>query len=994
MEAQFEFVETPPLSRFAGVGSRTEHLRRRRPGRVSIGAAIVIVSFLAFYKTHAAAFDLFPGGNGGEAPWEKTAGPPGLKVNVIYETNNIVYAGTDTQGVYKSTDDGLSWVAANSGLELTVANDLIASGGNLLVAASSRSSACPSSNNVFKSTDNGVTWSPTSGLSGQIVRSFASKGGFVYAVFANLSASGVFRSSDNGDTWNELPSPIDKGDKIFVSDDAIIVASDNFIWRSLDDGDSWELVEQFALTGTSSFARVGTKLFATGTTVIGTSLDNGGSWTFSPFADGAYSLSSNGDIIYLGSGSKVFKSTDLGDTWIDVSTGLGHGGVQALLYDGDKLFAGTPADSAGIYRSTNGGTSWAPAAAGLPVGSNIRAMISFGGFVFAGTEGDGIYRSSDHGDTWAKIDINNGLLANTLVFTFCIKDNALFAGAANGIYKSTDGGATFSRVIDGFPANKNVTAYSLTVSSGNIIAAVDVLLSPTEALDAIFYSSDEGSTWQQANLPLDATFVSSVASNGSPLAYAGVFGQSSSVTGLYKSFDSGLTWVSRTFSFSVDIERLATTESNVLASTLFTAFYSPDFGEEIWIASTPGNCPFGCGVATYTLRGSSIFAGNTDGMFSSTDGGASWTSINEGFPVCPRPAVEASCADNDYLFAGTFGDGVWRKLLDAAPPSPTPTPTTTPGATPTPTATPAPTVTPRVTPTSTPILTPTPTAAPTAPPSATPTPAPTPTPTPSAQTINLSTRMRVQPGDNVGIGGFIITGTSPKHVLLRTIGPSLTQFGLPNALADPVLELHGPGAFVTVMDDNWRDDPAQEAAILADGIPPTNGLEAAIDATLNPGAYTAVVRGKNDTSGVALMEVYDLSQAVLAKLGNMSTRAFVSTGDNIVIAGFVLGSNNGDDRVVLRGIGPSLTTVGVTNALADPTLELRDSNGGLLVENNDWQDNPTQAAEMTAAGLAPTNNLESGIATTLPPGLYTALLAGRNNGTGIGVVEVYDRGTP
>ena len=254
--------------------------------------------------------------------------------------------------------------------------------------------------------------------------------------------------------------------------------------------------------------------------------------------------------------------------------------------------------------------------------------------------------------------------------------------------------------------------------------------------------------------------------------------------------------------------------------------------------------------------------------------------------------------------------------------------------------------------------------------------------------------MRVQTGDNVGIGGFIITGTAPKHLLLRAIGPSLTQSGVPNALADPVLELHGPGAFVTIMDDNWRDDPVQEAAIIATGIPPANNLESAIDAILAPGAYTAIVRGKNNTSGVGLIEVYDLNQAVLAKLANISTRALVGTGNDVVIAGFILGGSIGNDRIVVRGIGPSLAAAGVPNALANPTLELRDANGVLLASNNDWQDSAAQAAELTAAGLAPTNNLESGMAVTLPPGLYTALLAGQNNGTGVGLVEVYDRGEP
>jgi hypothetical protein len=252
--------------------------------------------------------------------------------------------------------------------------------------------------------------------------------------------------------------------------------------------------------------------------------------------------------------------------------------------------------------------------------------------------------------------------------------------------------------------------------------------------------------------------------------------------------------------------------------------------------------------------------------------------------------------------------------------------------------------------------------------------------------------MRVQTGDNVGIGGFIITGSIPKHVVLRAIGPSLTQFGVPDALADPVLELHGPGAFVTITNDNWRD--TQEAQIQADGLAPSNDLESAIDATLAPGAYTGIVRGKNNTSGVGLIEVYDLNPSALSKLGNISTRAFVSTGDNIVIAGFILGGNSGNDRIVARGIGPSLTGFGVPNALADPTLELRDSNGALLIANNNWQDDPAQAAIITAAGLAPSNNLESAIAATLPPGLYTALLAGLNNGTGVGLVEVYDRRAP
>jgi hypothetical protein len=162
--------------------------------------------------------------------------------------------------------------------------------------------------------------------------------------------------------------------------------------------------------------------------------------------------------------------------------------------------------------------------------------------------------------------------------------------------------------------------------------------------------------------------------------------------------------------------------------------------------------------------------------------------------------------------------------------------------------------------------------------------------------------------------------------------------------------------------------------------------------TLAPGAYTAVLHGNGTGVGVGLVEVYDLDPGAASKLGNLSTRAFVRTGGNVVIAGFILGNGGGDDRVVVRGLGPSLSQFGISNPLGDPTLELRDQNGTLLKSNDDWADDPVQAAEITAAGLAPSDGKESAIAATLPPGLYTAILAGRNATIGVGLVEVYDRG--
>jgi uncharacterized repeat protein (TIGR01451 family) len=341
--------------------------------------------------------------------------------------------------------------------------------------------------------------------------------------------------------------------------------------------------------------------------------------------------------------------------------------------------------------------------------------------------------------------------------------------------------------------------------------------------------------------------------------------------------------------------------------------------------------------------------------------------------------------------------------VPTATPTPTPTPAPTPTPVPTATPTPSPTATPTPAPTSTPTATPAPTATPTPAPTATPTPSATATPTPTASAtptptvppavtrpLNLSTRMRIQTGDKVGIGGFVISGGVPKHMIIRGLGPSLTRFGLTDVLADPILELHGSNGFVTVVNDNWRD--TQAVAIQNTGLAPINDLESAIDVTLFPGAYTAVVRGKNNGSGVGIIELYDLSPDTGSILDNISTRAFADTGNNIVIAGMVLGEGTTLDSVVVRGIGPSLAPAffPASAVLANPTLELRDENGTLILADDDWQDNPVQAAAITAAGLAPSNSLEAAIAASLPPGFYTVLLAGLNDTTGIGLVEVYN----
>jgi hypothetical protein len=237
------------------------------------------------------------------------------------------------------------------------------------------------------------------------------------------------------------------------------------------------------------------------------------------------------------------------------------------------------------------------------------------------------------------------------------------------------------------------------------------------------------------------------------------------------------------------------------------------------------------------------------------------------------------------------------------------------------------------------------------------------------------------------IGGFIISGNAAKKVVIRAIGPSL-QNNLAGALADPVLQLRGPKGALILQNDNWKDDPVQAAEIAANKLAPEHELESALVTTLAPGNYTAAVTGKNGNAGIGLVEVYDLSQGADAKLVNISTRGVVASAENVLIGGFILGGANGTTKVLIRAIGPSLGAAGVNNPLADPSLELRDGNGVLLVANDNWKDQQQTAIEGT--GIPPNDPLESAILIDLAPGAYTAIVAGRGGTGGIGLIEVYN----
>ena len=266
------------------------------------------------------------------------------------------------------------------------------------------------------------------------------------------------------------------------------------------------------------------------------------------------------------------------------------------------------------------------------------------------------------------------------------------------------------------------------------------------------------------------------------------------------------------------------------------------------------------------------------------------------------------------------------------------------------------------------------------PPSPSPTPSATPTPE-SSGLVNVSTRARVATsGEDVLIGGFIITGDTP--VVLRGLGPSLTGWGVEHAATDPVLTLFDSTGAVLTSNDDWDE---QDPATIATGLTPTNALESMVLATLPAGAYTAVLETKG-SPGVALFELYQLGNNAASGVVNLSTRGRVGLGDDVLIAGFILTGDH-PTRVILRAIGPSLSEAHISQPLADPELELYDGNGSLIFQNDNWRS--TQEAQIVASGMAPSDEKESAIIITLPAGNYSAVVRGVGGTEGVALVEIY-----
>ncbi len=411
------------------------------------------------------------------------------------------------------------------------------------------------------------------------------------------------------------------------------------------------------------------------------------------------------------------------------------------------------------------------------------------------------------------------------------------------------------------------------------------------------------------------------------------------------------------------------------------------------------------GNASFTIQGSAVVFG-TPVAVNSTKAITPGSHEYKGTLQAPQPAPFDTSGSFSFTLTFNFGSASMARMAPDSPtatggltvkvqqadlqlaptaaainasPSPTPTATATPKATATATATATPKASATATATSTPAATPTATA----------------TATPTVGLVgNVSTRLPVGTGDNVLIEGFIVQGPSgsKKKIIVRAIGPSLLPFGITDALANPTLEIRDSNNALIASNNDWKNtilggiiSSDQSAEITASGVAPSNDLESAIIANLSPGSFTAVVRGVNNTVGTGVVDAYDLSAGSAARVANIATRGLIQPGDKLMIAGFIV--QNGPVRAVILATGPSLTAFGINNALPDTTLQLRDQNGVIVRENDDWQSD--QKAELEATGLQPSDPKESAMIVTIQPGQYTAQVRGKPEATGIGVVQVF-----
>jgi photosystem II stability/assembly factor-like uncharacterized protein len=911
-------------------------------------------------------------------PGQTTAYEPsqGRMNSVAVDPKNAqhLYAGGASGGVWVTTDGGTTWSPRAQTLPVITISSLVVDpiDGNIVYAATGDADGRDTpSIGVYKSIDGGATWAVT-GLTYQLtdfryipkLTIDPTNGSNVYAA----TTAGVYYTRNGGTNWTKvLPDgnnfTVYRDIKLRPGSPATVytVTDAGVCFRSVNSGVTWQAatagLPDPATTGRAVLGVTAADpnivfLLAASSTDLGIykSVDGGSTFARLP-SDSLKQFAANQATFYdlvlavspinsnelMGGVVSVIRSTDGGATWFYTSSGpngnanpIVHVDQHCVEYINNAIYN---CSDGGLHRSPDGGVTWANLSPTLGVGQ----IYQFAGskqnpsLIYVGEQDNGFNRYN--GTKWEHINFGDfGRIAVDPT-----NDQVVYASANYALFKYTDFSAN--------PTQLQVTA------EGKRFEGAPIVINPTNTqvvyagYQNVHRSVNGGTTWNKLSNFTDQQNVNAIALAPSDpkTIYVARSLAFSSTGSFYRSTDEGASFADVSAGLPNTVTGIAVDPKNAMrlwislqGGNTNAVYFSQDGGAN-WANFSGTTLPNSSTRAIVYENGTqdALYVGTVAGVYYRNATMNDWQAYNNNLPNAIVDSLEIDYSTKQ-IRAGTFGRGLWESLLVGV----------TPGA-----------------------------------------------------VANVSTRLPVGTGDNVLIEGFIVQGPagSIKKILVRAIGPSLTPFGITDALANPTLEIHDSTNATIATNDNWKTTQVggiitgdQFAEINASQLAPTNDLESAIIANLAPGSYTAVVRGSGNTVGTGVVDAFDLSAASPAKLANVATRGLIQPGDKLMIAGFIV--QNGPVRAVVRAIGPSLLAFGVNNALADTTLQVRDQNGALVVENDNWKTRPdgsSQQAEIEATSLQPTNDLEAAVLTTLQPGQYTAQVRGKPESTGTGVVQVY-----
>jgi photosystem II stability/assembly factor-like uncharacterized protein len=590
-----------------------------------------------------------------QAQWSKTNGPEGMSVEALYEYGTAIFCGTNSQGVYKSVDNGNTWVASSTGLELKWI-DCFANDNTYLYAGVFGSG-------VYRSSDNGATWQPANnGIGTEAVFCLLNAGGYLWA---GTVGNGLFRSADHGNTWvNANGGALNSSfiTAMFYRNGRINVEADNLVFYSYDLGNTWYLDDEpIQYYQIYDFYVMGDTIFASGFNSFFRSIDGGVHWSNAYYFDsGIAGFDRIGNTVYAASLGNLYYTNDWGLTWQTiVPTGLRQGAGDFIIAGNNNFLVCR--EEIGIAISTDTGNNWTD----IPLSQFARAsniddaIWANNDFVLCGTHGNGLFRSTDHGDNWTKIGTTNPLdtLSNERVFsTLFIEPNIiLVGGCGDGLFRSADNGVTWTHITAGIPfedvyGDHFSCIHTLEKCGPNILAACWM---------GVVYSTDNGLTWNPTNLqdPPENGYMdpAGFAIRGN-VACVGVSSYPQT-KGIYRSTNYGVTWTLAAPMQAADIITMATGGgSTMYAGDLFSTMVSHDDGFS-W-----GGVGVG-GAFALLAWNEYAFVGNNDGIFFSDDFGDSWAIVNEGIDPYPNNACQALAADSTYVYAGFYRNAVWRRPL-------------------------------------------------------------------------------------------------------------------------------------------------------------------------------------------------------------------------------------------------------------------------------------------------------------------------------------------